>query len=385
MKLHTAGTAQNFTKPIVARVTTIPLPLRERRHNVLLAPAIGEAPLDLYGYAGVISRTDLSLRDIVIPVVHSVREIDHLQSGYIVVLEPMNGFIRTLYRPDSQHNTLFVTERCNSNCLMCSQPPIDHDDVDSLAERNLQLIDLIDPPPDYLCITGGEPTLTGRHLFVLLERLRDKLPTTWVHMLTNGRRFAWETFTSQFAAVRHPRLSLGIPLYSDDASVHDYVVQAKDAFDQTIMGFHQLARFGIDVEIRVVLHALTIPRLTRLAEYICRNLTFAHHVALMGMEPIGYAPRNMTQLWIDPLDYQDQLEQAIEVLARFGIEVRIYNLQLCVLRQSLWKYAKQSISDWKNVYATPCQECVVRSKCGGFFHWNTPIQSRGIHPFLQAP
>jgi CheY-like chemotaxis protein len=46
---------------------------------------------------------------------------------------------------------------------------------------------------------------------------------------------------------------------------------------------------------------------------------------------------------------------------------------------------QQSISDWKNVYATPCQECVVRSKCGGFFHWNIPIQSRGIHPFLQAP
>ena len=103
------------------------------------------------------------------------------------------------------------------------------------------------------------------------------------------------------------------------------------------------------------------------------------------MEPIGYAPRNMNQLSIDPLDYQNELEQSIEVLARFGIEVRIYNLQLCVLRQSLWKYAKQSISDWKNVNASPCQDCAVRSKCGGFFHWNTPIQSRGIRPLLQAP
>jgi len=268
---------------------------------------------------------------------------------------------------------------------MCSQSPIDQDDVDPLSERNLKLIDLMDPPPDYLCITGGEPTLAGSHLLVLLERLRDKLPTTWVHMLTNGRRFAWQTFTLEVAGVHHPRLSLGIPLYSDDASVHDHVVQAKGAFDQTITGLHQLARYGIDVEIRVVLHSLTIKRLSMVAEYICRNLTFAHHVALMGMEPIGYAPRNMNQLWIDPLDYQDELEQSIEVLTRFGIEARIYNLQLCVLRQTLWKYAKQSISDWKNVYATPCQDCVVRSNCGGFFHWNSPIQSRGIHPLLQAP
>jgi hypothetical protein len=52
----------------------------------------------------------------------------------------------------------------------------------------------------------------------------------------------------------------------------------------------------------------------------------------MGMEPIGYAPRNMNQLWIDPLDYQNELEQSIEVLARFGIEVRI--LQPSTLRST---------------------------------------------------
>jgi len=31
---------------------------------------------------------------------------------------------------------------------------------------------------------------------------------------------------------------LGIPLYSDDSTVHDYVVQAKDAFEQTVLGLH---------------------------------------------------------------------------------------------------------------------------------------------------
>ena len=99
-----------------------------------------------------------------------------------------------------------------------------------------------------------------------------------------------------------PRLAY--PVYSDDAGLHDYVVQAKGAFDQTVMGLHQLARSEVDVEIRVA-HALTVPRLVNLAEYICRNLTFTHHVALMGMEPIGYAPRNMTELRIYPVDYQD--------------------------------------------------------------------------------
>jgi MoaA/NifB/PqqE/SkfB family radical SAM enzyme len=121
---------------------------------------------------------------------------------------------------------------------------------------------------------------------------------------------------------------LGIPLYSDDSTIHDYVVQAKDAFDQTVQGLHQLARHSIRVEIRVVLHAVTIPRLPELAEYIYRNLTFAEHIALMGLENVGYAPRNMNTLWIDPHDYQDQLESAVEILSTRGMNVSIYNHQL---------------------------------------------------------
>jgi len=384
MRLHTAGSARGFRKPIVARVTTESIPASERKDVALVLSSLDQSLRDFRGYAALIVKQEVNGRRFPTPLVHSVRDIDHLSSGHIVALEPANGFIRTLYRPESRHNTLFTTERCNSNCLMCSQPPIDKDDAAALTERNLRLIDLMTPTPEYLCITGGEPTLLEARVLTIIAKLRDTMPSTHVHMLTNGRRFAWADFTSRFAAVRHPNLSLGIPLYSDHAALHDYVVQARDAFDQTILGLHQLARRGVETEIRVVLHALTIPRLTNLAEYICRNLTFVDHVAFMGMEHIGYAPRNMSELWIDPVDYQEQLESSVAVLARFGIDARIYNLQLCVLKRSLWKYSKQSISDWKSAYAEVCQDCAVKDRCGGFFHWNTKVQSRGIHSITEA-
>ncbi len=384
MRLHTAGTARGFGKPIVARITLEPLPAGERKDAALVLPSLDQRPNDFHGYAAVIVKQEINGRRFSAPLVHSVRDIDHLSSGHVVVLESANGFIRTLYRPESRHNTLFATERCNSNCLMCSQPPVDKDDIAALTERNLKLIDLIAPAPEYLCITGGEPTLLEERLLTIVAKLRDTMPETYVHMLTNGRRFAWADFTSRFAAIRHPNLSLGIPLYADDAALHDYIVQARDAFDQTVLGLHQLARHGVEIEIRVVLHALTIPRLTHLAEYICRNLTFVDHVAFMGMEHIGYAPRNMNELWIDPVDYQEQLESSVAVLARFGIDARIYNLQLCLLKRSLWKYSKQSISDWKNAYAGVCHDCAVKEQCGGFFHWNTKVQSRGIQPIATS-
>ena len=158
------------------------------------------------------------------------------------------------------------------------------------------------------------------------------------------------------------------------------MVQAKGAFDQTVAGLHQAARNRIRVEIRVVLHRLTIPRLTRLVEYIYRNLSFVEHVALMGLEFVGYTPRNIGELWIDPFDYQAELARSVQYLSMRDIPVSIYNHQLCTLPPSLWPYAKKSISDWKNMYLPECESCEAQNQCGGFFKWASKKHSEHIRP-----
>jgi His-Xaa-Ser system radical SAM maturase HxsC len=380
MKLTTSGQAgKSFRKPVVGRVSWQPVPKKDRNNFILLGKEVPADPDELRGYLAFLTTAKATDDVNSVPAMFCAQELDHLRTNDIVAVEPENGFVRTLYRPDSNHNVIFATQRCNSNCLMCSQPPRDRDDTDALLQRNLKLIRLIDKPPARLVITGGEPTLLGERLFKIITALRDKFPTTYLHMLTNGRMFAWSWYTAGLAEVKHPDFMLGVPLYSDDPGVHDYVVQARGAFDQTVLGLQQLARYGLRVEIRVVLHAITIPRLVALADYIYRNFTFAEHVALMGLENIGYAPRNMEKLWIDPADYQDQLESAVEILSTRGMHVSIYNHQLCVLRKSLWKFARKSISDWKNMYLDKCDECGVRSQCGGFFQWATKLHSAHIH------
>jgi His-Xaa-Ser system radical SAM maturase HxsC len=380
MRLVTAGIPSQFSNSVVGTVTREPLPRHARTSRILATDSVPKDSADLAGYSGFLTTAKLESQIELVPTIHSVREIEHLRPNYIVAMEPRDGFIRTLYRPDSRHNVIVSTERCNSNCLMCSQPPQDHDDVDAMTERNLKVIQLIEEPPEQLIVSGGEPTLLCENLLSILKVLKERFPETNVLVLSNGRAFAWSGFASRVASVEHPGLIFGIPLYSDDSRVHDYVVQAKGAFDQTIMGFHQLARYGIRSEVRVVLHAITIPRLPQLAEYIYRNLTFVEHVALMGLENIGYAPRNMESLWIDPHDYQDQLESAVEILSTRSMNVSIYNHQLCVLRKSLWKFARKSISDWKNIYLEECESCGVQADCGGFFQWATKLHSNFVHP-----
>lgn len=306
-------------------------------------------------------------------------EFDHLGAGDIIGVRSKTLSVRVLFRQESRHNWFLVTERCNHYCLMCSQPPKDIDDSWILDEIAVA-IPLVSPSTISLGFTGGEPFLYGERFMDLVGRVRDQLPTTAVHVLTNGRAFAKPSTSSYWAGLKHPDLSVGIPVYSAVDSIHDYIVQARGAFDETVLGIMRLKDRGQRVEVRLVLHALTTPRLEKTCEWIARNLPFVDHVALMGLENTGFAIANHELLWIDPIDYKESLRVATETLASIGVNVSIYNLPHCVLSEPIRKYAIRSISDWKNAFPPVCEGCAVKDRCAGFFSSGRTKLSRGIAP-----
>lgn len=183
----------------------------------------------------------------------------------------------------------------------------------------------------------------------------------------------------EVASLGHPQLEICIPLYCDLAYLHDYIVQAEGAFDQTIRGAMNLKRCGLQIELRVVVMRQNATRLLELARFIARNLSFASHVAIMGLEAMGHAAKHWDALWLDPADYQELLVSAVEELLSHHIPVSIYNHQLCVLEPRLWPFARKAISDWKNEYLPLCGGCVCRDECGGFFASCRRRHSRLIH------
>jgi His-Xaa-Ser system radical SAM maturase HxsC len=317
------------------------------------------------------------------PLVHTV-STGHLNQGDVVSLYP-GGQVRTLYRRGSSHNTLFATERCNSFCVMCSQPPRAVDDTWRVEEMR-KTVALTDVDTGELGISGGEPTLLGEGLLSVIRDCRDRLPQTALHILSNGRLFRYARLAKDVADIAHPDVMFGIPVYSDLDSEHDHVVQALGAFQDTILGLQNLGRVGVRVEIRIVVHRMTYARLLPLAEFIYRNLTFASHVALMGLEATGFAKANMQALWVDPWEYRQELEAATIFLAERGMQVSVYNHQLCTVPEAVWPYCRQSISDWKNEYLPICSGCAVQQACGGFFSFNVKGNvSRSIAPVATAP
>src|SRR5206468_1771074 len=141
-------------------------------------------------------------------------------------------------------------------CLMCSQPPKEVNDSWRVGEL-LRTIDLMSPATEELGITGGEPTLLGDGLIEVVRRCKEGLPRTGLHILSNGRLFSYGAYARMLAEVEHPDLMIGIPLYSDIDSEHDHVVQCRGAFDETLLGLYNLGRYGMPIEIRIVVHRLT--------------------------------------------------------------------------------------------------------------------------------
>jgi His-Xaa-Ser system radical SAM maturase HxsC len=367
--LHAKTPSTWDSDPFVVRITKIaarPEPYRAWEALILSDGNTGLPGFKAYFHDEDTSKSAAVLGGGLKPIVQVPSSLSYLTEGDIVRVAPRSGDMRVLYRKNSRFNSLLVTHRCNSKCVMCSQPPRDAEDA-YLIKDILEALPLMGVDTPELVITGGEPTLLQDDLLRIIRCCASYLPHTSVLLLSNGRFFTYLTYCEAMSKIRHPGLTIGIPLYSCLSNEHDFIVQVQGAFDQTIRGIMNLGRCHQRIELRVVIHRLNYERLPELAEFITRNFPFVAHVALMGMEPTGYAKANLDQLWVDPNDYSSPLHEAVRQLSWHHICTSVYNHQLCTLHPDLWRYARQSISDWKKVFLEECGACSVREQCCGFF------------------
>ncbi len=378
-QLRARGVGRGPPARVVGRVTRSGV-APELRASYFRVVTEEDRDVDCDGYSAVLAERDATF-SFSGPSISAVESLDFTREDHVAVVEPATGLVHVVYRPESRHNFLFATERCNSACVMCSQPPRDTCDAEAGAEL-VRIIQLIPDKPAHVGITGGEPLLLGDGLVRVIEELARTLPGTAVTMLSNGRRYSDRSFVAKLAACRHPCFVTSIAVHGSNAADHDFVAQGRGAFDETVQGLYSAARFGLAVELRVVLHAFTVPALMGILDFVYRNLPFVQHVALMGLEDMGYARLNGDVLWVDPVECGPALRSAVEYCHYRRIPVSLYNLPLCVLPEALWSFARQSISDHKNIYLDECSACRVRRHCAGLFQSSRDRHSRGIRAIV---
>ena len=292
-----------------------------------------------------------------------------LSDGDVVAVADHMNHAHVLFRSTDQHHTVFLTNRCNSYCLMCSQPPTNHDDA-WLIDEALQVANHIASPPHSIGFSGGEPLLLGGHLRRVLDEFIHHHSSTRYDVLSNGRLLADPLYAERLLKGLNERVTWMVPLYGHADFLHDFVVQSPGAFEETLSGLLNLRRFGQAIQLRVVLVKPVLENLTALCEFIGRNLPFVREVALMACEPIGFALANPELTDIDLRDWSTELSHGFRILKRAGVPAILMNAPLCALPQSLWPYAHKSISDWKRTFADDCATCMVKAECAGLFSWH---------------
>lgn len=368
------GNTRHINSDILAKVTTNCSVIRNRSKYVLVKKGLKKKP---FGFAAIITDSEEISHKAIAVTLDAERLVD-FHDGDVVLINP-NGEIIFLYEKTSLHNAILATERCNHRCIMCPQPPIalEKDKTDF----NIELLSLFDKSTKEVGITGGEPTLIGDNLFKIIKHIQKELPGAAISFLSNGVKFADKSFALKLAQCKHRDLQIDVPLFSDIAEEHNAVVGAK-TFYKTVQGLYNLALFRQKIGLRVVIHKKTYKRLPQFADYIYHNFPFVSQVAFIQMETTGLAKENIADLWIDPYDYNEELRQAVLLLADRGMNPYIYNAQLCVLPEDVRKYAMQSISDWKDIYLPECENCSLKGQCGGFFESNRDHHSEHIKPII---
>lgn len=294
---------------------------------------------------------------------------DALEDGDILVPQPSKGDAIILFRESDLHHSLLLTNRCNSYCIMCSQPPTKHND-DWLIDEALKVIRHVRKSPTVLGLSGGEPLLLGPGLRTILDAIARHHPQTFVEVLTNGRLLSSPTIAQSLLEGSRTNVTWLVPLYGHADFVHDFVVQTEGAFEETLAGLLTLQQYRQPIQLRIVLVEPVLQILPHLCTFIARNLPFVREVALMACEPIGFALANREYCEVDLLDWTECLEQAARALRRHQVRYLFMNMPLCGLPSGLRSSAHRSISDWKQVYAAECELCSVKSSCSGLFAWH---------------
>ncbi|MBQ4432378.1 MAG: His-Xaa-Ser system radical SAM maturase HxsC [Synergistaceae bacterium] len=279
-------------------------------------------------------------------------------------------------------NTIFIGGLCNSNCIMC--PYTEHFRRNAKSEsfvRLKQVIDSMSPDSEYVCITGGEPTILRDDFLRLVEYCRDHFPFALIHILTNGRTFAYRDFLDDFRRVRPYKTLLGIPLHADNSALHDYISQSEGSFDETLRGLDNLYRAGEHIEIRIVTSKLNCENLPGLAKMIAERYPCCRRVCLMGLEMMGNAMINRNDVWCSYGELWPFVREATYILLMKGVETELYNYPLCIVDKSLHPIYRRSITPSKIEYLHECENCRKKNECGGFFRTTKIMPDISVRPY----
>ena len=285
----------------------------------------------------------------------------------------------------SNELVFFMTEKCNSNCIMCPISEGTRKRGNAINEEEfVSLINNIDNSIEHIDITGGEPLLEWEKVIALMQYLNENYPSIPVQILTNGRLMCMKSIQTALRSVINERYLFTVPVHGPTSKVHDFISSSPGSFMETLEGLRFLSEANARTEIRIVGSRLNADRITETCKMISSMRLRNSIINIVAMEMTGSAAVNRELIWIDYRELFTKIEEGIIDLIRRGFDVELYNFPLCALPQYVWPLAKNSISIEKIRYSEECNHCNVRNACGGMFYSVKLLDLFTVHPVQEG-
>lgn len=311
-------------------------------------------------------------------------------------IEPFETPVTAPYRMD-----LALTYRCNDNCAHCyvarakDYPEMSTEQWKRVIDRCWEL------GIPHICFTGGEATLR-EDLRELIEYAEDVGVVTG--LLTNGRRLSDRAYLDGLlqAGLDH----IQITIESHDEAVHDRMVGAKGAWQETVQGIKNAVDADVYLMTNTTLTDLNTADIEKTVAFIaglgvrtfaCNGLIYAGKGRDVGigipekdlgpiLDKIQEAARKhaLRLIWYTPTRYCEfnPLEKELGVK---GCTAALYNMCVepngdVIPCQSYYRALGNILTEpWENIWHHPvaeslrnhtwlpaeCQECADVAICGG--------------------
>lgn len=267
-----------------------------------------------------------------------------------------------------------IWNKCNNNCLMCTNPldfrPNDRSDAyssDKVFSRIKKWSEENKFSKENINLTGGEPTLHP-HFLDLLAKIRKFYPENRIVLISNGRMFSYPKFAKRCLETKD--LTLEISLHASTAKRHDLITKTNGSFIQTVRGIKNILackKPSQEVEIRVVISKLNCEDTEKTVKFIKKNFPGVDRIILIFLEMEGSAEKNLKQVGLTYKEYTKYL--SLKKLKKWSNElpepIRLYHFPLCVLPFQLWKYAWRTLDEREIVFLEKCKFCPYKKYCLG--------------------
>ena len=291
-----------------------------------------------------------------------------------------------------------MVRHCNQNCGFCSNPetPFFHD----LDQIHTIVDDFVARDYFGVILTGGEPTLSP----ILPEAIRyARSKGLHVRMITNGQKLADPDYCDAVwkAGLQHVHVSI----HSYKHKLEDFLTGTPGSLAWAEKALHNLGKTDITVNINTVINRYNCEHLHENIDWFIANFPFIRHFVWNNLDPsIGRATTN-NYFTARLQDIEVSLGLAMRRLHETGRSFRVERVPLCYMAEfahcstetrKIVKSEERIVhfldnkgtvrqTEWGHLYASVCDQCSVRSICGGLFDRGNAYDPAELSPLFLDP